>query len=169
MDHEVHRNTEIRPVALTGERGTDRNPEIMRSAEVARYIDMSDSWLRQTRMAGRTHGPPFVRQGRTIRYRRGDLDRWLEQRLCGGDDQPSPKSPAPSPSVPRSRPQRKPPRRGKGSSSRPRRNRIGEGDLRGAVRPNAEPAVSKSVECAVPASSGKAKGRSRPGNRSRPR
>src|SRR4051794_10010273 len=60
---------------------TERNPDMMRSAEAARYLDMSDSWLRQTRMAGRTHGPPFVRQGRAIRYRRGDLDRWLEQRL----------------------------------------------------------------------------------------
>src|ERR1044071_8910404 len=33
MDHEVHRNTEISPVTLTDGRGTDRNPEIMRSAE----------------------------------------------------------------------------------------------------------------------------------------
>jgi len=65
-------------------RQAERNPEMMRSAEAARYIDMSDSWLRQTRMDGRTDGPPFLRQGlRAIRYRRFDLDRWLERRLCG--------------------------------------------------------------------------------------
>jgi len=71
-----------------------RNPDIMRSAEAARYIDMSDSWLRQSRMDNRTDGPPFVRQGsRAIRYRRCDLDRWLERRLCGGD---TPTAPAPT-------------------------------------------------------------------------
>jgi predicted DNA-binding transcriptional regulator AlpA len=55
-----------------------------KSHEAARYIGMSDSWLRQSRMADRTDGPPFFRAGtRAIRYRRADLDRWLESRLCG--------------------------------------------------------------------------------------
>lgn len=63
--------------------------EILRSPEAAIYIDMSDSWLRQTRMAGRTDGPPFVRQGRkAVRYRRCDLDRWLEERRCTAGGQP---------------------------------------------------------------------------------
>ena len=35
---------------------------------------MSDSWLRQTRMAGRSDGPPFLRMGaRTVRYLPTDL------------------------------------------------------------------------------------------------
>jgi hypothetical protein len=72
-----------------------RNPDMMRSAEAARYIDMSDSWLRQSRMNGRTDGPPFLRQGaRAIRYRRHDLDRWLELRLCHGVTAPAMEAPA---------------------------------------------------------------------------
>jgi predicted DNA-binding transcriptional regulator AlpA len=92
-----------------------RNPDLLRSPEAARYIDMSDSWLRQTRMADRTDGPPFLRQGRAVRYRRNDLDRWLERRLCGGDMQ----HPAPAPAAPAKRQRsRKPPPRVKGGRSR---------------------------------------------------
>jgi predicted DNA-binding transcriptional regulator AlpA len=63
----------------------------LKSREAARYIGMSDSWLRQSRMADRTDGPPFFRAGtRAIRYRRADLDRWLESRLyvLGKETQP---------------------------------------------------------------------------------
>src|SRR3954447_19171271 len=107
---QADRNTATSAVAV-GRGVADRNPDMMRSAEAARYIDMSDSWLRQTRMAGRIDGPPFLRQGRAIRYRRSDLDRWLEHRLCGGEaEQPAP-PPVPAPQPKR---QRKPPRRRKG-------------------------------------------------------
>ena len=34
------------------------------SPDAAIYIGMSESWLRQSRMPGRTYGPPFVRGGR---------------------------------------------------------------------------------------------------------
>jgi len=51
------------------------------SPAAARYIGMSDSWLRQTRMEGRRNGPPFLRIGaRTVRYLPADLDKWLEER-----------------------------------------------------------------------------------------
>ena len=51
------------------------------SPAAARYIGMSDSWLRQTRMVGRSDGPPFLRMGaRTVRYLPTDLDKWLEER-----------------------------------------------------------------------------------------
>jgi predicted DNA-binding transcriptional regulator AlpA len=78
-------------------RGPETAKPPLRSAEAARYINMSDSWLRQSRMEGRTDGPPFVRSGgRSIRYRLADLDRWLEQRVCtGGRPQPDPQTPAP--------------------------------------------------------------------------
>src|SRR3954453_3808799 len=95
MVPQADRNTETSAAALDAGRGVaDRNPDMLRSAEAARYIDMSDSWLRQSRMLDRMDGPPFLRQGRAIRYRRSDLDRWLERRLCGGDVQPAP-TPAP--------------------------------------------------------------------------
>src|SRR3954454_4535494 len=104
MVPQVDRNTETSVVALDAGRGAaDRNPDMMRSVEAARYIDMSDSWLRQTRMMGRTDGPPFLRQGRAVRYRRSDLDGWLERRLCGGDVQQPKPPPAPAPKPRRSR------------------------------------------------------------------
>ena len=57
--------------------------EMLRDSAAARYVGMSESWLRQTRMIGRTDGPPFIRIGtRAIRYRRRDLDLWLERRVC---------------------------------------------------------------------------------------
>src|SRR3954452_23814937 len=115
MVPQIDRNTETGATALeTGRAASGRNPELLRSSEAAFYIDMSDSWLRQTRMMGRTDGPPFLRQGRAIRYRRCDLDRWLECRLCGGTEQTA------LPPVPASPPkrQRKLPQRGKGGNGR---------------------------------------------------
>ena len=53
-------------------------------AECAEYIGMSRAFLRQSRMngnrEGRTPAPPWVQIGRTIRYDREDLDRWIEAR-----------------------------------------------------------------------------------------
>src|SRR3954447_1348659 len=111
---QADRNTATSAVAV-GRGVADRNPDMMRSPEAALYIDMSDSWLRQTRMAGRTNGPPFLRQGRAIRYRRCDLDCWLERRLCGGGMEQLALAPF---SALQPKPQCKPPRRGMGGSRR---------------------------------------------------
>ncbi len=50
--------------------------------EVASYIGMSRSFLRQARMHGkrrnRTPGPPFIKIGRKVLYLEDDLDAWLE-------------------------------------------------------------------------------------------
>ncbi len=55
----------------------------------AEYIGMSRSYLRQGRMnggrKGRTPTPPYLKIGRSIRYRLSDLDQWLEQFRQGGD------------------------------------------------------------------------------------
>jgi len=52
-------------------------------SEAAEYTRMSRSFLRQARMDGnrdgRTPGPPFLKIGRSVRYLKSDLDRWLEQ------------------------------------------------------------------------------------------
>jgi len=70
--------------------------KILKDPDAARYVGMSESWLRQTRMLGRTDGPPFIRIGtRTIRYRRCDLDRWLERRLCAVTGEGPPAAGAP--------------------------------------------------------------------------
>jgi predicted DNA-binding transcriptional regulator AlpA len=90
--------------------------EILRDRDAARYVGMSESWLRQTRMLGRTDGPPFVRIGtRAIRYRRLDLDRWLDRRLCAvtGEAQPEPEAPH----------QRQPTRPGSGAPRKRKRPR----------------------------------------------
>ena len=57
--------------------------------EAAQYINMSESWLRQSRMTGNADAPPYVKIGRSVRYLRDDLDTWLEQHrrcntLCQG-------------------------------------------------------------------------------------
>jgi predicted DNA-binding transcriptional regulator AlpA len=51
--------------------------------QASAYLGISESWLRQRRMTGNLGGqrpaPPFVRLGRSIRYNKVDLDRWLAQ------------------------------------------------------------------------------------------
>jgi predicted DNA-binding transcriptional regulator AlpA len=46
--------------------------------EAAKFLKMSVSWLAKARMRG--DGPPFVRIGRSIRYREDDLRQWLKGR-----------------------------------------------------------------------------------------
>jgi len=57
--------------------------EVLTEKEAAKYIRMSRSFLSQDRMngyrVGRTPGPHFIKFGRTIRYRKQDLDDWLAQ------------------------------------------------------------------------------------------
>ena len=51
--------------------------------QTSEYLQMSESFLRQSRMEGkregRTPGPPFIRIGRSVRYRLSDLDAWLAE------------------------------------------------------------------------------------------
>ena len=56
---------------------------VLKDPEAARYIGMSESFLRQSRMEGvrenRTPGPPFIKIGRAVRYLVEDLDARLKQ------------------------------------------------------------------------------------------
>jgi excisionase family DNA binding protein len=45
--------------------------------ETADYLQVAVGTLRRWRTEGT--GPPALRVGRTIRYRRSDVDRWLER------------------------------------------------------------------------------------------
>lgn len=58
------------------------NKRSLTEREAAVYIGMSRSFLRQDRMNGirekRTPGPNFIKIGRTIRYLKEELDKWLE-------------------------------------------------------------------------------------------
>lgn len=59
--------------------------QVLCEKDTAKYIGMSRSYLRQDRVDGphgnRTPGPPFIRIGRRILYRRLDLDKWLEDHI----------------------------------------------------------------------------------------
>jgi len=54
----------------------------MTEKEAAEYISMSVSFLRQDRMNGirekRTPGPEFSKFGRSVRYMKDELDKWLD-------------------------------------------------------------------------------------------
>ena len=59
--------------------------ETLSEPEAARYIGMSNGWLKKSRtrrFSSVTDAPPFVRAGaRRIVYRRRDLDEWLALRV----------------------------------------------------------------------------------------
>jgi predicted DNA-binding transcriptional regulator AlpA len=61
--------------------------EPMKTDEAARYLGMSESWLRQSRMAGRMSQPPpyHVIGGRAVRYFRHEIESWLAHRAPYGD------------------------------------------------------------------------------------
>ena len=57
-------------------------PRLLSEKEASQYICMSRSYLRPARMDGnrenRTPAPPFIKIGRSVRYLREDLDRWMD-------------------------------------------------------------------------------------------
>jgi predicted DNA-binding transcriptional regulator AlpA len=55
--------------------------ELLTPKEVARFLRVSFSWLAKARMRG--DGPPFLRFGRSVRYSKDALIRWMksQQRL----------------------------------------------------------------------------------------
>lgn len=56
--------------------------EVMREEQAAQYLGVGRRWMQERRIDGT--GPPFVRMtARAIRYRKQDLDRWLEENLHG--------------------------------------------------------------------------------------
>lgn len=94
--------------------------------EAARYLGMSESWLRQSRMAGGLSQPPpwHVIGNRAIRYFRHELDGWLAHRApCGNQCKPAPEAPPPKPAgaSPKPRPGRRAhPQQRRGAAARPR-------------------------------------------------
>jgi predicted DNA-binding transcriptional regulator AlpA len=53
--------------------------DLLNPPQAAHCLNKSEQWLALGRSRG--YGPPFVRLGRTVRYRRRDLVAWLESRL----------------------------------------------------------------------------------------
>jgi excisionase family DNA binding protein len=55
--------------------------QALTSKQAARYLGVSEATLRLWRSEGK--GPAFFRAGeKLVRYRRADLDTWIEARLC---------------------------------------------------------------------------------------
>lgn len=54
-------------------------PDIMTTAEAAEYVRLGKPTLERFRVTG--EGPQYCKLGGAIRYRKSDLDAWLESRL----------------------------------------------------------------------------------------
>ena len=66
---------------MSDSRPLDLTPAVTDSRGAAKYLGVSDSYLRASRMKEpRTEGPPYAEAGRAVRYRVADLDRWLSKR-----------------------------------------------------------------------------------------
>jgi len=57
--------------------------DMLCEVDAAAYIGMSRSWLSKQRMRAASDQPAYLKIGKAIRYRRDDLDRWLESRRHG--------------------------------------------------------------------------------------
>jgi excisionase family DNA binding protein len=57
-------------------------PELLTIAEAAIYLRVPVETLRKWRSAGT--GPPVAKVGRHLRYRRVEVDRWLQEREAVG-------------------------------------------------------------------------------------
>ncbi len=56
-----------------------QSSDYFNTQQAAAYLQISASTLNKLRVFG--DGPPFVKMGRTVRYRRADLDAWTAKRL----------------------------------------------------------------------------------------
>ena len=57
----------------------DRTRELVDEQEAARILDTTPGTLSVWRSTGR-YNLPFIKVGRNVRYRRADLEAWLEER-----------------------------------------------------------------------------------------
>lgn len=54
-------------------------PDYLKTPAAAEYTQMSVPTLERKRLVG--DGPPFIKAGKSVIYRRADLDAWLASRL----------------------------------------------------------------------------------------
>jgi excisionase family DNA binding protein len=64
---------------------TGSAPEMMVAQEAAEYLGVKASTLATWRCT-RRHPLPFVKVGKKVRYRKSDLDKFLQHRTKGGGD-----------------------------------------------------------------------------------
>ena len=54
-------------------------PELISQSELAKYLNKSEAWCERARWLG--IGPPFVKLGRSVRYRLSDIEEYIEANL----------------------------------------------------------------------------------------
>lgn len=59
-------------------------PELFATAPAAEYLDVKPHTLEIWRATGR-HRIPFIKVGRLVKYRRADLDAWLQSRTVNAE------------------------------------------------------------------------------------
>lgn len=57
----------------------DKNTDLMNSVEVSKSINVSEGTLAVWRSTGR-YTLPYIKVGRLVRYRRADIEAWLDRR-----------------------------------------------------------------------------------------
>lgn len=57
----------------------ETSKEILKTKEAAEHTSLSKPTLDRLRITG--EGPVFIKIGRAVRYRKADLDAWLEAKL----------------------------------------------------------------------------------------
>jgi excisionase family DNA binding protein len=66
-------------LVIKRKRMTDVYSDILTTIEAARYVRLGKPTLERFRLTG--EGPIYAKLGGAVRYRRVDLDCWLESRL----------------------------------------------------------------------------------------
>lgn len=61
-------------------------PDLLTAEQLSAELEMSVEAIAQWRYRGQ--GPKFIKEGRFIRYRRVDVEEWLESRLHTRTDHP---------------------------------------------------------------------------------
>jgi excisionase family DNA binding protein len=62
-----------------------REDDLLTEAEVAQRMRVALVTLRRWRKQGQGAAPPSRRLGRQVRYRRGDVEQWIESHPPAGD------------------------------------------------------------------------------------
>ena len=62
-------------------------PDYFRPKVAARFLGLGESTLAKWRLKGRPfgEGPPFLKVGKAVIYRRDELDRWLAEQAATDD------------------------------------------------------------------------------------
>ena len=67
---------------------TKQLPHLLSQKELCEYIGKSQAWAERARLEG--SGPPFLRLGRSIRYRASDVQDWIDAALRKSTSSPLP-------------------------------------------------------------------------------